>query len=295
MALLRTLRIGSGTIRIGLVPSIESPLLLHTYLQNGHQSSLRLLSQMVVPSIFQAINIGSRTSPNPVFCRAFHVLSSSLYRPSPKQQLPFKVTPGKDSTSESNIDAQLPMYDMPLAKQVRHLRMFFLVNFIGSLTISLWVQTEDAYTLLAAFGIVLAGFIPLVYVQLTYHNHIRSIRILGNLTKKQIRILTGPQIASRSQIEYPVFSDTPLAIKKFTVTTRDPVLKLFAGDLKPGPSRRYSVQWLYDSPAGGVCSFRVSKKVIQYHPDIRALDKLIRKNAEQTLVKAAKANKNKKK
>ncbi|KAJ1885055.1 hypothetical protein LPJ66_010311, partial [Kickxella alabastrina] len=62
-----------------------------------------------------------------------------------------------------------------MSKQVRHLRMVFLVNVFCSTAISLWVRLDDVYTVLAAGGIMTAGFIPLVLVQLMYRDHIRSI------------------------------------------------------------------------------------------------------------------------
>ncbi|KAJ2780426.1 hypothetical protein GGI15_003543 [Coemansia interrupta] len=172
---------------------------------------------------------------------------------------------------------KLPFYDMPMSKQVRHLRMVFLVNVFCSTAISLWVRLDDVYTVLAAGGIMTAGFIPLALVQLMYRDHIRSIRILGPLSKKaqQMQRKADPS----SQIEYPVSNDTPLLIEKFSLTGSDPKTPLYVGDLRPGEERRYSVQWVYQPEGGRKVRFRVAKKVIQFHPDVRALDQIIRQNA----------------
>ncbi|KAJ1647015.1 hypothetical protein LPJ64_001543 [Coemansia asiatica] len=181
---------------------------------------------------------------------------------------------------DTSAQTRLPMYDMPMSKQVRNLRMVFLVNVFCSTAISLWVRLDDIYTVFAAGAIMTAGFIPLALVQLMYRDHIRSIRILGNINKGVLQRLRRSDPENKSQIEYPVTNDTPLLLEKFSLTGSDPKTPLYVRDLTPGPSRKYSVQWLYKPEYGRQVGFRVSKKVIQYHPDVRALDALIRENAE---------------
>ncbi|KAJ1826240.1 hypothetical protein LPJ56_002278 [Coemansia sp. RSA 2599] len=181
---------------------------------------------------------------------------------------------------DTSVQTRLPMYDMPMSKQVRNLRMVFLVNVFCSTAISLWVRLDDVYTVLAAGAIMTAGFIPLALVQLMYRDHIRSIRILGNINRGVLQRLRKSDPENKSQIEFPVTNDTPLLVEKFSLTGSDPKTPLYVRDLTPGPSRKYSVQWLYKPEYGKQVRFRVSKKVIQYHPDIRALDALIRENAE---------------
>ncbi|KAJ1726449.1 hypothetical protein LPJ61_005176, partial [Coemansia biformis] len=178
----------------------------------------------------------------------------------------------------TDVEVKLPMYDMPMWRQVRNLRFIFLVNVFCSTAVSLWVRGDDIYTVLVACAMMAAGFIPLAFVQLMYFNHVKSIRILGTLGKRALSKARRAERAGTSQIEFPVSKDTPLLVTKFSLTGRDPQTPLFVRDLVPGPERKYSVQWLYRSPSG-VQRFRVSKKVIQYHPDVRALDALIRKNA----------------
>ncbi|ORX63395.1 hypothetical protein DL89DRAFT_310272 [Linderina pennispora] len=121
-----------------------------------------------------------------------------------------------------------------------------------------------------------AGFIPLAFVQLMYYDHVKSIRILGALTRKQLNMkkALGPD----SQIEFPAVSETPLLITRYSLSGSDPSTPVYARDLVPGTERKRSVQWLIRDTNIG---FRVSKKVIQYHPDMRALDQLIRANAKK--------------
>lgn len=168
------------------------------------------------------------------------------------------------------------MYDMPMSRQIRHLRLVFLANVFCSTAISGWTGTSDPYTLLAAGGIMCAGFIPFALVQTLYHNHIHSIRILQPLDLKAIaRAQKRADKRGESHIEYPVARDTPLLIKRFSVTTRDPETPLYVRELRRGPPRKRSVQWQYHL-GGKIQTFRVSKKVLQYHPDMRALDSLIK-------------------
>ncbi|KAJ2723387.1 hypothetical protein GGI07_002662 [Coemansia sp. Benny D115] len=174
---------------------------------------------------------------------------------------------------------RLPLYDMPMSKNVRHLRMVFLVNMFCSTAISLWVRTEDVYTLLAAAAIMTAGFIPLAIIQILYGQHIRSIRILNNLNKRDMMLAKRDEALGISQVEYPVNNETPLLIEQFSLFGRDPKTAVYVHDLTPGPSRRYSISWKYKPQYGSPVTFRVSKKIVQFHPDIRALDTLIRENA----------------
>ncbi|KAJ1964368.1 hypothetical protein GGI12_001481 [Dipsacomyces acuminosporus] len=194
-----------------------------------------------------------------------------------------KNAASKDTASikqpDTDVQTKLPMYDMPMSKQIRHLRMVFLVNVFCSTALSLWVRTDDIYTVLAAGAIMMAGFIPLAFVQLLYRDHIKSIRILGNLNRRLLAQTRKAEAEGKSQIEFPVTNDTPLLITKFSLTGRDPETPLYARDLVPGPSRKYSVQWRYKTPLH-TTGFRISKKIIQYHPDIRALDQLVRENAQ---------------
>ncbi|KAJ2774356.1 hypothetical protein IWQ57_000859 [Coemansia nantahalensis] len=181
----------------------------------------------------------------------------------------------------ADANVKLPMYDMPMWRQVRNLRFVFLVNVFCSTAVSLWVQGDDIYTVLVACGMMAAGFIPLAFIQLMYNSHVKSIRILGSLNKRAVARARKAERAGTSQIEFPVNRDTPLLVTRFSLTATDPQTPLFVRDLAAGPSRKYSVLWLYRSPAGLLHRFRVSKKIIQYHPDIRALDELIRKNTPQ--------------
>ncbi|KAI7832069.1 hypothetical protein BX661DRAFT_179742 [Kickxella alabastrina] len=235
--------------------------------------------------------------------KGFHTSAQSLYAER-KPELSTEANPPATSAVPSSVQQQhvqpdasipikLPMYDMPMSKQVRHLRMVFLVNVFCSTAISLWVRLDDVYTVLAAGGIMTAGFIPLVLVQLMYRDHIRSIRILGNLSKKALQQVRRAEASGESQIEFPVTNDTPLLIEKFSLTGSDPKTPVYVRDLRPGPSRKHSVQWVYRPEFGLPTRFRISKKVIQFHPDVRALDTLIRENAElgitgETSVKRAK-------
>ncbi|KAJ2777248.1 hypothetical protein H4R18_005245 [Coemansia javaensis] len=180
------------------------------------------------------------------------------------------------------------MYDMPMAKQVRSLRLVFVVNFFCSSAISLWVRGDDIYTVLAACGMVAAGFIPMAFAHLFYRNHVKAIRILGGLSRRALARARRAERDGTSQVEFPVASTTPLLVTKFGLAGRDPQIPLYVRDLLPGPDRRYSVQWLYPTPAG-IQRFRVSKKVIQYHPDVRALDALIRANAQRSSKRTAAA------
>ncbi|KAJ2396720.1 hypothetical protein GGI05_000995 [Coemansia sp. RSA 2603] len=202
-----------------------------------------------------------------------HVLNGILLR----RSIHDKPSPSTMPTPDIAHPTKLPFYDMPMSKQVRHLRMVFLVNVFCSTAISLWVRLEDVYTVLAAGGIMTAGFIPLALIQLIYRDHIRSIRILGPLSKRA-QILQR-KADPESQIEYPLSNDTPLLIEKFSLTGSDPKTPLYVGDLRPDEDRKYSVQWVYEPEGGRKVKFRVSKKVIQFHPDVRALDQIIRQNA----------------
>ncbi|KAJ1752414.1 hypothetical protein LPJ78_001977 [Coemansia sp. RSA 989] len=189
-----------------------------------------------------------------------------------------KTQPSKDA------DIKLPMYDMPMKRQVSNLRMVFVVNVFCSTAVSLWVRTEDVFTLLIAASMVIVGFLPLATIQTIYRNHIRSIRILGEINKRVLAKARRAEGAGLSQVEYPVTSNTPLLIKKFSLTGSDPETPLFVRDLEPGPTRRYSISWLYRN-GPFTTRFRISKKIIQYHPDLRALDALIRKNASEAAQK----------
>ncbi|KAJ2565827.1 hypothetical protein IW140_005169 [Coemansia sp. RSA 1813] len=126
-----------------------------------------------------------------------------------------------------------------------------------------------------------------------YRAHIRNIHMLGKFSKKQLRIMRNPAKYGNSEVEYPVLSDTPLAIQKFSFTARDPKFNILARDIQPGPTRRFSVSWFYNSPDGKVEKFRISKRILQHHPDLRALDTLVRNNAQQTQTTKPKKNKNK--
>ncbi|KAJ1923234.1 hypothetical protein GGH92_001721 [Coemansia sp. RSA 2673] len=171
------------------------------------------------------------------------------------------------------------MYDFPLTKPIIHLRRVFVINMVFSTSFSLWVGTDDIFTVFAAGLIMLGGFIPVALAHLAYHDHVRSIKILGGLSQKVLARAKKAELAGESQVEYPVTNNTPLLIKRFAMSTRDPEVPLYVRDLVPGPSRRLSVSWLYKS-ASGTTKFRLSKKVIKHHPDIRALDERIRKNAQ---------------
>ncbi|KAJ2815998.1 hypothetical protein GGI24_005863 [Coemansia furcata] len=150
---------------------------------------------------------------------------------------------------------------------------------VFSTSFSLWVGTDDIFTVFAAGMIMLGGFIPIALAHLAYRDHVRSIQILGGLSQKVLARAKKAELAGESQIEYPVTNNTPLLIKRFSVSARDPEVPLYVRDLVPGPSRRLSVLWLYKSTSGMV-KFRVSKKAVKHHPDIRALDERIRKNAQ---------------
>ncbi|KAJ2728638.1 hypothetical protein H4S00_000876 [Coemansia sp. D1744] len=199
---------------------------------------------------------------------------------------------GKDSlikaqpTLSGNV--KLPMYDMPMKKQVGRLRIVFIFNLVFSTAMSIYVGTEDMYTILVAGAMVVAGFMPLACIQAVYFNHVRSIRILGEINKRLLAKTRKRVNAGISQVEYPVTNDTPLLIEKFSLLGLDPKTPLYARDLEPGPLRKYSSVWLYKTKSG-TKKFRVSKKVIQWHPDVQALDALVKKNA---VIKEAAAKKN---
>ncbi|KAJ2068150.1 hypothetical protein GGI08_001026 [Coemansia sp. S2] len=186
-----------------------------------------------------------------------------------------------EAVSQPDADAavKLAMYDFPLTKPIIHLRRVFVINMVFSTSFSLWVGTDDIFTVFAAGLIMLGGFIPVALAHLAYHDHVRSIKILGGLSQKVLARAKKAELAGESQVEYPVTNNTPLLIKRFAMSTRDPEVPLYVRDLVPGPSRRLSVSWLYKS-ASGTTKFRLSKKVIKHHPDIRALDERIRKNAQ---------------
>ncbi|KAJ2157649.1 hypothetical protein GGF46_004351 [Coemansia sp. RSA 552] len=180
-------------------------------------------------------------------------------------------------TSPRDTSMTPVMYEMPLLKQVRHLRMAFLVNVFCSTALSLWVRVSDIYTMLIAGAIVTAGFLPLGVIQIFYYNHIRKIRILGGLTNRMLKTARKAEAAGLSQVQFPVRTNMTLEIEKFSLTGSDPKTILDVSDLVPGPDRKYSIQWLYRS-GRKVTKFRVSKRIIQFHPDLRGLDTLIRKN-----------------
>ncbi|KAJ1858707.1 hypothetical protein GGH12_000266 [Coemansia sp. RSA 1822] len=204
-----------------------------------------------------------------------------------------KQTPlGKDSLIKDQPtligNVKLPMYDMPMKKQVSRLRIVFVFNLVFSTAMSIYVGTEDMYTILVAGAMVVAGFMPLACIQAVYFNHVRSIRILGEINKRLLAKTRKRVNAGVSQVEYPVTNDTPLLIEKFSLLGLDPKTPLYARDLEPGPLRKYSSVWHYKTKSG-TKKFRVSKKVIQWHPDVQALDALIKKNAA---IKEAAAKKN---
>ncbi|KAJ1841411.1 hypothetical protein LPJ70_004229 [Coemansia sp. RSA 2708] len=180
------------------------------------------------------------------------------------------------------------MYDMPMSKQIRGLRLVFLVNIICCSAVGLWVRTEDIYTLLMAGSVVVAGALPLVFFQAFYRNHIRSIRILGEMNKKLVAKARRAMRNGTSQVEYPVNNDTPLVVETFSLLGMDKKTPLFVRDLQPGPSRSRSVSWLYET-LSGTKKFRISKRIIEFHPDVRALDALIRQNAVDKAAKKPKA------
>ncbi|KAJ2356904.1 hypothetical protein GGF43_001780, partial [Coemansia sp. RSA 2618] len=202
------------------------------------------------------------------------LLARSSFRqppPPPKSKLT-KSQPATD------VDVKLPMYDMPMSKSVRNLRVVFLINVFFSTAMSLWVRTEDPFTILLAGAMIFVGFLPLASIQVIYYDHVRSIRILGEINKRLLAKARKREAAGISQVEFPVTNDTPLLIEKFSLTGRDPKTPLFVRDLEPGPLRKYSNVWLYKTESG-TTAFRISKKIIQLHPDVRALDELINKNA----------------
>ncbi|ORX72435.1 AAA-domain-containing protein [Linderina pennispora] len=176
-------------------------------------------------------------SLNQTLYRAFHSTRASL---NDSSKPPATATERQSPDPKNEI--KLPMYDMPMFKQIRHLRMVFLVNVFCSTALSLWVRTDDIYTVLAAGAIMAAGFIPLAFVQLMYYDHVKSIRILGALTRKQLNMkkALGPD----SQIEFPVVSETPLLITRYSLSGSDPSTPVYARDLVPGTERKRSVQWL---------------------------------------------------
>ncbi|KAJ2331361.1 hypothetical protein GGI00_003283, partial [Coemansia sp. RSA 2681] len=192
---------------------------------------------------------------------------------------PAEIVPEATSQPDADAAVKLPMYDFPLTRPIIHLRRVFVVNMVFSTSFSLWVGTDDLFTVFAAGIIMLGGFIPVALAHLAYRDHVRSIRILGGLSKKVLTRAKKAELAGKSQIEYPVTDSTPLLIKRFALNARDPEVPLYVRDLAPGPSRRLSVLWLYKS-ASGTVKFRLSKKVIKHHPDIRALDERIRRNAQ---------------
>ncbi|KAJ2811486.1 hypothetical protein H4S07_002038 [Coemansia furcata] len=189
------------------------------------------------------------------------------------------IVPEALSQPDANATVKLSMYDFPLTRPIIHLRRVFVVNMVFSTSFSLWVGTDDIFTVFAAGMIMLGGFIPIALAHLAYRDHVRSIQILGGLSQKVLARAKKAELAGESQIEYPVTNNTPLLIKRFSVSARDPEVPLYVRDLVPGPSRRLSVLWLYKS-ASGMVKFRVSKKAVKHHPDIRALDERIRKNAQ---------------
>ncbi|KAJ2744812.1 hypothetical protein GGI20_002665 [Coemansia sp. BCRC 34301] len=198
---------------------------------------------------------------------------------------PGVLAPEAPAQPDANAAVKLPMYDFPLTKPIIHLRRVFVVNMMFSTSFSLWVGTDDMFTVFAAGIIMLGGLIPVALAHLAYRDHVRSVRILGGLSKKALARAKKAELAGESQVEYPVLSNTPLLIKRFSMSARDPEVPLYVRDLVPGPSRRLSVLWLYKS-ASGIVKFRLSKKVIKHHPDMRALDERIRQNAQShTLAK----------
>ncbi|KAJ2489637.1 hypothetical protein IWW37_003848 [Coemansia sp. RSA 2050] len=188
------------------------------------------------------------------------------------------VVPEAPSQPDANATVKLPMYDFPLTKPIVYLRRVFVANAVFSTSFSVWVGTDDIFSVFAAGILLLGGFIPLALAHLAYRDHVRSVRILGGLSQKVLARAKKAELAGKSQIEYPVTNDTPLLIKRFSLNTSDPEVPLYVRDLVPGPSRRLSIMWLYRS-ASGMEKFRLSKKVIKYHPDMRALDERIRQNA----------------
>ncbi|KAI8322676.1 hypothetical protein GQ54DRAFT_142614 [Martensiomyces pterosporus] len=251
---------------------IHSALLRAPFRQTQSLSPAPLLSCISAPRLLQ-----NKSTFTDVLRRGFH--GSALRLSETQKQQPEPRSETSIVQPDTNVPTKLPMYDMPMSKQIRHLRMVFLVNVFCSTALSLWVRTDDIYTVLAAGAIMMAGFIPLAFVQLLYRDHIKSIRILGHLNKRLVARSRKAEASGESQVEFPVTSDTPLLITKFSLTGRDPETPVYVRDLTPGPSRKYSIQWQCKTPMRTV-SFRVSKKIIQYHPDVRALDKLIRENAE---------------
>ncbi|KAJ1944756.1 coq1 putative hexaprenyl diphosphate synthase [Linderina macrospora] len=224
--------------------------------------------ERVTQSVLTRTNLHSF---NQTLYRAFHNTSVRLNEVAkPQPSVPERQSP------DPKTEIKLPMYDMPMFKQIRHLRMVFLVNVFCSTALSLWVRTDDIYTVLAAGAIMAAGFIPLAFVQLMYYDHIKSVRILGAMSRKQLNLKKS--LGPDSQIEFPVVNETPLLITKYSLSGSDPSTPLYVRDLVPGTDRKRSVQWLI---RGTNIGFRVSKKVIQYHPDMRALDQLIRANAKK--------------
>ncbi|KAJ2893149.1 hypothetical protein IWW38_002960, partial [Coemansia aciculifera] len=191
------------------------------------------------------------------------------------------AVPEAPAQPDANAAVKLPMYDFPLAKSIVHLRRIFVVNTVFSTSFCLWVGTDDLFSIFAAGLIMLGGVIPMAVVHSAYRSHVRSIRILGGLSKKSLKRAKKAELAGTSQIEYPVTNSTPLLIKTFSISARDPEVPLYVRDLVPGPSRRLSVLWLYKT-AAGTTQFRLSKKVIKHHPDVRALDERIRQNAESS-------------
>ncbi|KAJ2696793.1 hypothetical protein H4218_004374 [Coemansia sp. IMI 209128] len=205
-----------------------------------------------------------------------------------------KAVPEAPSQPDANATIKLPMYDFPLTKPIVYLRRVFVANAIFTTSFSIWVGREDIYAVLAAGVLLIGGFIPVALAQLTYRDHVRNVRILGGLSQKVLARAKQAARAGKSQVEYPLTNDTPLLIKRFSLNTSDPEDPLYVRDLVPGPSRRFSVMWLYRS-ASGMEKFRLSKKVIKHHPDMRALDERIRQNAkDQALVQAREAQKKEK-
>ncbi|KAJ2425372.1 hypothetical protein GGF41_002446, partial [Coemansia sp. RSA 2531] len=78
-----------------------------------------------------------------------------------------------EAVSQPDADAavKLAMYDFPLTKPIIHLRRVFVINMVFSTSFSLWVGTDDIFTVFAAGLIMLGGFIPVALAHLAYHDH----------------------------------------------------------------------------------------------------------------------------
>ncbi|KAJ2514110.1 hypothetical protein H4217_005942 [Coemansia sp. RSA 1939] len=282
----KTIAGGRGLRTTSLPLSFQSLLNSHTA-NIGRPQQQRFYINAISFTPMQLNNIkGNARITTGILClrlaRNFHTCRVSQGLPKPV----INRTPRDISQVDDRI--KHPMYDMPLLVQIKWIRRFFAVNILCAAMLATWVYHEDMYTLLVASAICLGGFIPMACVQIMYHNHVRTIRIIGKLSTKQLSIMRNPSKFGDPHLEYPVLRETPLEIQKYNFFATDPVYKVFVRDLKPGKIRKFSLAWICDTPKGPQV-MRISTKIPIYHSDVKLMDSIIRNKI--TLTKIVKRNK----